>query len=143
MSYFLLIPEKTGLKLFYSLMGGSLNCLLDVLNAMVPAVVILGADPGMELLWMVVIVTVDLYASIVGTFIDLSVPAHAGKTVKQVIQIMFIYFGLIPDIIVVVLSLVLIESPLLAALGTALINIGFGGVFFFLSAMAIDHCFGK
>ena len=143
MSYFTLIPETTGKKLFFSLMGGSYNCLMDVIIGLIPAVLILNASPLDALLWAVVIVSIDFYATVTATFIDLSVPVHTGKTIKQFIQILFIYFGLIPDVVVIALSLALLQMPVMAAAGTILINLFFGGLFFFLSVMAIDHAFGK
>lgn len=143
MSYFTLIPETTGKKLFFSLLGGSYNCLMDVIIGLFPAVLILNASPLDALLWAVVIVSIDFYATVTATFIDLSVPVHTGKTIKQFIQILFIYFGLIPDVVVIALSLALLQMPVMAAAGTILINLFFGGLFFFLSVMAIDHAFGK
>ena len=143
MSYFQLIPEKTAKKLFYSVLGGTVNCFLDLLIGMIAAVLILGANPLHALMWVVTIVSVDLYSSIISTFLDLSIPVHTGKTIKQVIQIMFIYFGLVPDAVIVAISLLLLESAEIAALGTILINLGFAGIFFFLSVLAIDYCFGK
>ncbi len=97
MPYFRMIPEPTWKKLFWSLLGGTVNCLLDVLIAMVPAVIILRANPLTALGWVLFIASIDFYATIVGAFIDLSVPISAGKLVKQLAQILFIYFGLIPD----------------------------------------------
>ncbi|MBO6157941.1 MAG: putative ABC exporter domain-containing protein [Firmicutes bacterium] len=142
-SYFILIPEKTGWKLFWALLGGCTNCLLDALIGMIPAILILQANPLEALVWLPVIVSVDLFATIVGTFIDLSIPIHTGKTIKQLVQILFIYFGLLPDIIVIVICLALLHSTTAAVLGTLIINVGLGAIFFFLSVLAIDHCFGK
>ena len=143
MSYFTLIPEKTAKKLFYSVLGGTVNCFLDLLIGMVAAVLILGANPLHALMWILTIVSVDLYSSIIVTFLDLSIPVHTAKTIKQIIQIMFIYFGLIPDAIIVAIALVLLESATIAALGTVMVNLTFAGLFFFLSVCAIDYCFGK
>ncbi|MBQ7058794.1 MAG: hypothetical protein IJM83_05770 [Firmicutes bacterium] len=143
MSYFTLIPEKTAKKLFYSVLGGTVNCFLDLLIGMVAAVLILGANPLHALMWILTIVSVDLYSSIIVTFLDLSIPVHTAKTIKQIIQIMFIYFGLIPDAIIVAIALVLLDSATIAALGTVMVNLTFAGLFFFLSVCAIDYCFGK
>ncbi len=142
MSYFNMVPSKTYAKLFFSLMGGTVNCFLDLLLGLLAATLILQAPVVDSLGWALVIVSVDMYATIVGCFIDVSVPISAGKTLKQVVQIMFIYFGLLPDIIVVAMALVL-STPLTAILGVLAVNLIFSTVFFILTTVAIDMCFGK
>lgn len=141
MDYFLLIPESTWKKLFWSLMGGTVNCLLDLIPAALAAV-LLGADPVSVLLWLPVIVSVDFFATTVGTFIGTSVPVSAGKTLKQVVQIMFIYFGLLPDIAIMAVALVF-EVPALGALGCTLINILLGLLFFALTPLFLEPRDGK
>jgi hypothetical protein len=71
MDFFRMVPESTWAKLFYSLLGGTVNCLLDLLPAMVAAVLILRANPLTALCWLLFILSVDFYATNVGTFIDL------------------------------------------------------------------------
>ncbi|MBR5390593.1 MAG: putative ABC exporter domain-containing protein, partial [Clostridia bacterium] len=97
MDYFIMIPESAWAKMFWSLLAGTVNCLLDLLPAMIAAVLLLGASPLQALAWMLFIASVDFYATIVGVFLDVSLSRSIGKTVKQVIQMMFLYFGLIPD----------------------------------------------
>ncbi len=97
MPWFRLVPEPSWKKLGYSVLGGTTNCMLDVLIGLIPAAVILKADPATVLGWLVFTISVDLYATTVGTFIDLSIPFSSGKLVKQLVQVLFIYFGLIPD----------------------------------------------
>ncbi len=142
MSYFNMLPSKTYSKLFFSLMGGTVNCFLDLLLGLLAATLILQAPVVDSLGWALVIVSVDMYATIVGCFIDISVPISAGKTLKQVVQIMFIYFGLLPDIIVVAMALVL-STPLVAILGVLAVNLILSAVFFVLTTIAIDMSFGK
>ena len=137
MAYFRIIPESSFKKLFFSLAGGTLNCLLDVLTAMIPACLILGASPVTMLAWVVFIVSVDFYATIVGTFIDLSVPVSAGKMLKQMAQIMFIYFGLIPDAALLFVGNYLGRFPLFALIAT-LVNLAIGFIFLSLSPLFLD-----
>ena len=93
---FSLIPEKSGSKAAYSLLGGTVNCFLDMLPGYLIAAVILRADPLFALVALIMILSIDLYSSTVGTFIDLSLATNLSKMVKSFIQILFIYFGLIP-----------------------------------------------
>ena len=91
-----IIPEKSGSKVAYSLLAGTVNCLLDMLPGYLIAAVLLRAEPLFALVAMIMILSIDLYSSTVGTFIDLSLPTNLAKMVKSFIQILFIYFGLIP-----------------------------------------------
>ena len=137
MDFFVTIPESTWAKLFWSLMGGTVGCLLDVLPAIIIGTLILGGNLLTALAWVPFIVSVDFYATNVGVFIGLSVPVSAGKTVKQVVQIMFIYFGLLPDIIIMVLGFVF-DHAALAAILCAVFNLGLGFAFFGLSPIFLD-----
>ena len=142
MDHFLLIPENTWHKLFWSLMGGTANCFLDLLPAVIVAALLLGENMLIALAWIPLIVSVDFFATTVGAFIGLSVPVSAGKMIKQLIQILFIYFGLLPDIAIMAIGLVF-EQPVLAAIGCVLVNILLGLVFFFLTPLFLEPKDGK
>ena len=142
MDHFLLIPESTWYKLFWSLMGGTANCFLDLLPAVIVAALLLGENMLIALAWIPLIVSVDFFATTVGAFIGLSVPVSAGKMIKQLIQILFIYFGLLPDIAIMAIGLVF-EQPVLAAIGCVLVNILLGLVFFFLTPLFLEPKDGK
>ena len=142
MDYFVLIPESTWAKLFWSLMGGTVNCLLDVLPAVIVGALLVGANPFLALAWVPFIVSVDFYATNVGAFIGLSVPVSAGKTLKQIVQIMFIYFGLLPDIAIIAVGFVF-EFAVIALIGAAALNIFLGFLFFGLSPIFLDPRGGR
>ena len=142
MDHFLLIPESTWHKLFWSLMGGTANCFLDLLPAVIVAALLLGENVLTLLAWIPLIVSVDFFATTVGAFIGLSVPVSAGKMIKQLIQILFIYFGLLPDIAIMAVGLVF-GKPVLAALGCTFVNILLGLVFFFLTPLFLEPKDGK
>ncbi len=137
---FLLVPENAWKKTFFSLMGGTVNCLLDLLPAYVAVTLILGVNPLISLLWMLFSVTVDLYSSNTGMFIDLSIPTITGKGIKSVIQVCFVYFGLLPDVIILVVAAII--SPMLLPLGAfvaAGINVALAAIFFAFSPMFLEH----
>ena len=142
MDHFLLIPENTWHKLFWSLMGGTANCFLDLLPAVIVAALLLGENMLIALAWIPLIVSVDFFATTVGAFIGLSVPVSAGKMVKQLVQILFIYFGLLPDIAIMAIGFVF-EQTLLAAIGCTVVNILLGLVFFFLTPLFLEPKDGK
>ncbi|MBQ8974222.1 MAG: putative ABC exporter domain-containing protein [Oscillospiraceae bacterium] len=95
-AHFSLVPDSAFKKVMYSLLGGAANCLLDLIPALVICCVVTGGSVLTAFMWMVLIVSIDLYASSVGAFITLSLPTSLPKTIHQMIQILFIYFGLIP-----------------------------------------------
>ena len=142
MDYFVLIPESTWAKLFWSLMGGTVNCLLDVFPAVIVGALMVGANPILALAWVPFIVSVDFYATNVGAFIGLSVPVSAGKTLKQIVQIMFIYFGLLPDIAIIAVGFVF-EFAAVALIGAAALNVFLGFLFFGLSPIFLDPRGGR
>ncbi len=138
MGFFILIPESTWAKFFWSLMGSTACCALDVLPAMVLGALLGGTNVLTALLAVPVIVSVDFYATTVGAFINLSVPVSAGKMLKQIIQVMFIYFGLIPDVIIAVVGMRVFHNTPLAVLSAAVFNIVLGLIFFGLAPLFID-----
>lgn len=137
MDFFRMIPENMWAKLFYSMAAGAVNCLLDVLPAMLAALALLQGSVASALGWIVFIVSVDLYGTATGTFISLSVPVSAGKTVKQVVQVLFLYFGLLPDAVIVAAGLIL-GFPAAALVGAAAVNMVLSGVFFLLSPLFLE-----
>ena len=137
MDFFLLVPDNLWKKLFYSLLSAAADCLLDLLPAAALAVALCGGSVPEVLGWLLLIVSVNLYATAVGAFINLSVPVAAGKTVKSIVQISFVYFGLLPDAVIMAVGVVT-ENVLLAALGALAVNLLLGSVFFVLTPLFLD-----
>ena len=139
MDYFILIPENTWAKLFWSLMGGMANCFLDMFLPMLAGALVMGVNPLQVLLWLPFVLSVDFYATTVGVFIDLSVPVAAGKMLKQIVQIMFVYFGLLPDIGILAVGIGF-GHVALAVLAAFAINAVLGLLFFGLSPLFLGPC---
>ena len=140
--YFILIPESTWSKLFWSLMGGTANCFLDLLPAVIVGTLLLGENLLIALAWLPLIISVDFFATVVGAFIGLSVPVAAGKMVKQIVQVMFIYFGLLPDIAIMAVALVF-DHPIMGAVGCTAVNILVGLAFWALTPLFLEPKNGK
>ncbi len=136
--FFRLIPERTLSKLFWSVLAGSANCLLDLIPALLVATLIGGSNPLLALAWIPFIISIDFYGTNVGAFINLSAPISAGKPLKQMVQILFIYFGLLPDIVILIVGW-LLNLPALAAVLCAAFNFGLGALFLLLTPLFIDH----
>ena len=140
--YFRLVPEQTGTKLWYSLLGGAACCALDVLPAMVVGGIVMKAMPWQMLAWTAFAVSVDFFSSTVGTFISVSLPSSMDKTMRQVVMIMFVYFGLVPNAGIMVLGIVL-HHVTAAAIIAAGVNVGLGLIFFALSPLFLPPQGGK
>ena len=135
---FYTVPAPAPAKVRFSLLGGTVNCLLDLLPALLATGLILSVNPLVLLGWLAVIVTVDWYATNVSAFIDLSLPTSLDKTIKTVIAIMFVYFGLLPDVALIVLGLALGALPLFAMLAAA-VNLVIGTVVFAFTPLFIER----
>lgn len=135
---FLMIPESTHKKLFFSLIAGTVDCALDLLPALIAAVAILGASPLSALLWGLFIISVDFYSSAVGTFISLSIPTSTSNIISSIIIILFVYFGLLP-IAGLMLAGYLLDMFTLFALLAALFTTVCGAVVYALSPLLINR----
>ena len=138
MWYFHMIPEDSWTKLMCSLAGDMMNCFLDTFPPMLIALLIQQAPLFPGLFWIFAIVSVTAYATSVGTFIDLSVNVNAGKTLKAMIQVVFIYFGLLPDIVIVGI-LLLLKMPVLAVLAVTGINFALSALFLFFASLTMGR----
>lgn len=136
--FFMLIPEKTIKKLFFSYLGGMMNTLLDLVIPFVIAAVMLDADIFMVLGWFLFVLSVDFFGTSVGTFIAVSVPFKEGTQIKQIIQIMFVYFGIGPAIVCLILGIVL-ENMLLFGAIAAAFDVVLGSIFFFLIPVFLER----
>ncbi|MCC8047287.1 MAG: CPBP family intramembrane metalloprotease [Clostridiales bacterium] len=135
--FFRMIPESTEKKLLWSVLGGTANCLLDLIPALILTEAVFRVNPLYILACIPFILSIDFYGTTTGTFINLSVPVSAGKLVKQLVQIMFIYFGLLPDVAIIAVGVVF-EHVAAAAVLAAVINIGLGAVFLALTPLFVD-----
>ncbi len=126
---FLLIPESIKKKVLWTLAASSLNCLLDLIPAFVIGVIIMRANPLFALIWLLFVVSVDFYGTNAGAFVDLSQPLGMERNLKLFLMILFLYFGLVPDVTVFVIFGILGHFDLAALIATA-INVGVGFIFF-------------
>jgi len=137
MAWFILVPEPMYKKLLWSLLGGTANCALDVLPGMLAAVLILGASPLAGLGWLLAIASIEMFSTSVSTFINVSVNVPAGKTVKQLVQVLFMYFGLIPDAAILVIGFMMGQVAL-AAVIASVFNAGAAMLFLLFSSLVLE-----
>ncbi len=129
--YFAVIPEPGVKKVFWSLLGGLAGCALDLVLPLAISAVLMSEPFYIPFAWFGFIISVVYYSSCVGAFVGLSVPVNAGTTIKQTVQLLFVYFGLVPDILILALIGTFVGiAP--AAAAAALLNFAVGTVFFAL-----------
>ena len=105
--YFMTVPASAHEKVFFSLIGGTLSCALDVLPCVLLSALLLSASLLEVIAFYLLAVCVDFYASNVMLFIEFSLPSSLSLQVKQLVSILFIYFGILPMAIVVAIGALL------------------------------------
>ncbi len=136
--FFMMVPSSTRAKLFWSLLGGLANSALDMIIPYL-VVVICMRPPVLEaVLWFPFILTIDLYGTITNTFVHLSVPMTLPKTIHTMIQVMFIYFGITPAIVFVVVGLILGNFAMFLGIGI-LANLMVSLLLFMLTPLLLQN----
>lgn len=139
---FLLQPDPIWSKLFFSALGGSCNCALDVVLPLAAGSVAAGFSPLDGLAFVPVLAGVDFFASTAGAFVDVSLPASIGVTFKQVIQILLLYIGLIFDGMLLVGGIAGGYPAQSFAVATG-VNLLFGAFFLGLTGVWLYPCSGR
>lgn len=126
--FFVLIPESPLKKIWYSLLGSMAVNAIDTILPVIIAMIILRTNPLLVLGWFVFIISVSFFGTTIGTFVNISVPGEAGSTIKSFVQIMLLYFGLLPAAVFIFVGVFFhILAPMLI-IGAA-INVGLGTLF--------------
>ncbi|MBQ7333264.1 MAG: putative ABC exporter domain-containing protein [Clostridia bacterium] len=137
--YLLTVPSSAHEKVFFSLMGGTLDTALDTLPSLIISGIVMSSKAWLILGFWILAVTVDFYANNVMLFIELSLPSSLNNQIKQMIVVMFIYFGLIPRLAVALVSYLLFESiaaaVVFSAVGALLISL----IFFAFSPLFLSR----
>lgn len=101
---FFLIPDTAHRKVFYSFLAGMTDSAIDLAPAFLVSALLLRANPATVLLWYLLTVSVGAFCSSVGLFIDLSLSTGISQIVKSLVQVMFVYFGLAPTAVLIILG---------------------------------------
>lgn len=130
--FFVLVPDSELKKIFYSLLGCFAVNAIDLVLPLAVAAIMLKTSPVTVLSWFIFIMSVSIFGTSVGAFIHISIPLESAQTVKTMVQIMFIYFGIIPAAVFVVIGIILKQMLLFVTLG-AVVNCALGFVFILMS----------
>ena len=130
--FFVLVPESAIKKIMFSLLGSLAVTAIDTILPMLLAGLMLGTSPLVVLPWFVFVMSVSMFGTTVGTFINLSVPGDHAQTVKTMLQVIFIYFGTIPAAAFVVAGIFLGQIIIFLMIGSTF-NIMLGMLFMSIS----------
>ena len=136
--FFILVPYSELKKIFYSLLGCFTVNAIDLVLPLAVAAIMLKTSPLTVLTWFIFIMSVSIFGTSVGAFIHISIPLESAQTVKTMVQIMFIYFGIIPAAVFVVIGIILKQMLLFVTLG-AIVNCALGFVFILISPQFLTN----
>ncbi len=126
--FFVLIPDPPIKKIWASIFGSLTVCLIDLSVPVIIAAIVTKASPLTVIGWVVFTLSVALFGTTVGAFVNISIPGDHAQTVKMMVQIMFVYFGAIPSIGFVVAGIVMRNMGIMLLAGSAF-NFVFGAFF--------------
>ncbi len=137
--YLVTVPASAHAKVFWSLLGGTLDAALDTLPAILISGILLWASPWEMLAFWFLAIAVDFYANNVMLFIELSLPSSLAMQFKQMVMILFVYFGLAPIIIVAAVSYIFISAWIPVLFISALAALAIAFIFFAFSPLFLSY----
>ena len=137
-TYFTTVPASYHAKVFWSALGGTVNCALDLLPALAVSAVFLRANVGTVIGIYLLALALDFYVGQVLLLLDLILPTSLAQQAKQAITILFIYFGLVPPAIIVAVVGIFLSLTLavwIAAFAMAAVSL----IAFAISPLILDN----
>ena len=136
--FFMLIPASHHKKLMYSILGSLSVTAIDLVLPMVVAAIMLKANPLNVLVWFAFVLSISFFATVVGTLISLSLPKDQAQTISVVVQMIFLYFGLTPSAMALIIGILVGHVLTAVAVGCA-INVLIG----FLVSLILPSVLGR
>ena len=136
--FFMLIPETHHKKLMYSILGSLSVTAIDLVLPMVVAAIMLKANPLNVLVWFAFVLSISFFATVIGTLISLSLPKDQAQTISVVVQMIFLYFGLTPSAMALIIGILVGHVLTAVAVGCA-INVLIG----FLVSLILPSVLGR
>ena len=136
--FFMLIPETHHKKLLYSILGSLSVTAIDLVLPMVVAAIMLKANPLNVLVWFAFVLSISFFATVVGTLISLSLPKDQAQTISVIVQMIFLYFGLTPSAMALIIGILVGHVLTAVAIGCG-INVLIG----FLVSLILPSVLGR
>ncbi len=129
--FLFLVPEKASSKLLYTLAGGLYESAMDLFPAAVLSVFFCGGNFVELIGWVLVWLSLDLFCSSVGTFIELSLPSYFVPAIRSLLAMNIRMAAILPGLIILIIGVTTTVLP--ALFGTVLLNIGVSAVLFLVT----------
>ena len=126
--FFVLIPDSPLKKIWASILGCIAVCALDLSIPVIAAAVMTKAHPLTVLGWLIYILSGAFFCTTVGAFVNISIPGEHARNIKTMVQVFFIYFGILPSAGFAVAGLLLHQMGLMLLIG-AVFNVLIGAFF--------------
>ena len=136
--HFFTVPDTAHKKVFFSFAGGIVNSILDLLPAFLLSALFLRTHPAEALAWFLLILSVGAFSDSVGLFIDLSLSTGLSQIVRSLVQVLFVYFGIAPTAVLIVLGFFFNKLLLFALLAT-LLNLAITALSLAISPLFIEN----
>ncbi len=138
-SFFVTLPAGVYEKFWWTILSGSMACFLDLLPAILASVVLLGqAAVFPALAGLLFIVSLDFFCANAGALADLSLPVSVSQGIKSIIQVLFVYIGLLPAIVVIIIG-VSFDAVVWALVGVAVAELLLGMVAFAITPQLLKN----
>lgn len=136
--FLITVPASPYAKVFWSLLGGTANCALDLLPALLVAAIFLQANPWQVVGFFLLAIALDFYTGNVLLFVRLILPSGIAEQVRQVFSMMLLWIGQILPVLLMILVWVFL-SLTAAIYATAVGSILAAAIFFALSPYLIER----
>ena len=118
--FLVLVPEKPQVKLWYCMLGGLYETVLDIFPAVISVVIFLTSSLPFLPIWILLWVTLDFFCSSVGLFVEQILPTSIVPSIKAMFAIFLRMFAIVPGLIMVLIG-AFADIPILLIL-TVLLN---------------------
>ncbi len=138
-SFFVTLPAGAYQKFGWTILSGSVSCLLDLLPAVLVSAILLGESALIPAVSGVLfILSLDFFSANAGALADLSLPTSISQGVKVIIQVCLVYLGLVPAAAVIIMGLMFHAIPA-AIVGVALVDTALGLIAFAIAPQLIKN----
>ena len=98
------VPEKPTLKLWYSMLGGIYETVSDLILPLIISFVFLPSKALSLLLWFILWLSLELFCSSVGLFIEMVLPCSLASGIKASFALMLRMLVIVPGLILVLIG---------------------------------------
>ncbi len=138
-SFFVTLPAGAYEKFWWTILSGSVACFLDLLPAVLVSAILLGQGTVLPALaGILFIVSLDFFSANAGALADLSLPVSISQGVKSIIQVLLVYLGLLPAVVIIIIGLNF-DAVVPALAGVALVDILLGMIAFAIAPQFLKN----